>query len=93
MSIGCFAAKCMDVLKISVDESLSDCRYVFPKFIRCFDQFVIDIGEVRNILYIIAAELKIAADRIENDGRTGISNVNIVIDGRTANIHFHFSLF
>ncbi|OAH63577.1 hypothetical protein AYJ66_17370 [Dietzia cinnamea] len=93
MSIRCFAAKRVNIIKISVDEALGDCRYVFPKFIGCFYQLVIDIGEIRNISDIIPAELKITANRVKYDGRAGISNVDIIIDGRTANIHFHFSLF
>ena len=60
-------------------------------FICFFDDLVIHIGKVGYIVHIISFVFKISPHRIKYDHRTRISDVDIVIYGRSAYIHTDFS--
>ena len=47
------------------------------------------IGDVTHITYLITQMLQIAEHQIEGDGRTGVSQMGITINGRTTDIHAH----
>ena len=62
-------------------------------FVGLFNNFIIYVCKIGYIVHIIALILKISTHRIKNDHRSGISDMNIVIYGRSAYIHTHLSLF
>src|SRR5699024_949267 len=61
-------------------------------YVLCYD-LVVNVCKIRYIIYFITSVLHISADCIEDDHRPGISNMDKVIDRRSAYIHFHFSFF
>ena len=76
------------------------CNITFGDFFRrhpffnCFcNDFIIYIGKVRNIVYIIAFVFHISSYGIEYNHRTCISNMNKVVYRWSAHIHFYFSFF
>ena len=73
--------------------SLGDllCRYTL--FIGFFDDLVIHVSKVGYKVHIISLCLQITTNRVKYDHRSGISNMNKVIHGRTAYIHADLTLF
>ena len=61
------------------------CRDAF--LVRLFDNLVIHVGKVRNVVDFVTLVFKIASQCIEDDHRPGIPDVNEVVDGRSADIH------
>ena len=64
-----------------------------PFFNSLGNDLIIYICEVRYIVNLITFVLHISAHSIKNDHRSGISDMDKVIDRRPAYIHFHLSLF
>ena len=60
-------------------------------FVSLFYKLIVDIGKVLNEVYVISAPLEIAAKHVENAKRTGVTDMNIVINGRSAGINFKLS--
>ena len=56
------------------------------------DHLVVDVGEVLHKSDFVALVLKVAAQHIEHDERTGVADVEIVIHGGAAGIDAHFAL-
>src|SRR5699024_9295230 len=50
------------------------------------DELVVNVGDVRDIDHLVAAVFEVAAQRIKDDHRPGIADVDVVIDGRPADI-------
>ena len=57
------------------------------------DDLVIHISKVRYIVYFVSFVLKIPADRIKYDHRSCISNMNKIVNGRSAHIHLNLARF
>jgi hypothetical protein len=47
------------------------------------------IGDITYIAYLISQVLQIAEHEVEGDGRAGMTQMGIAIDGRTTDIHAH----
>ena len=47
------------------------------------------IGDVAYIAYLVADMLEIAEQDVEGDGRTGMAQMGVTIDGRSTDIHAH----
>ena len=60
---------------------------------RLFDDLIVYIRKIRHIIYIIAFILKISSDGIKYDHRPCISDMDKVINSRTAYVHLNFSFF
>ena len=52
------------------------------------NHLVVDIGEILHELHLIAAVFKVAAQQVEHDERARVADVEIVVHGRAAGIHF-----
>ena len=50
---------------------------------------VAHIGNVAHIAHLIAQVLQIAEHEVEGDGRTGMAQMGVAIDGGAAHIHAH----
>ena len=59
------------------------------ELVRLLDYLVVDIGEVLNIENLVSAELKIPAERVEYAQGAGVSDVDKVVDRRTARVDFY----
>ena len=67
---------------------LLGCTALFHGF---FDDLVIHIRKVRHIIYFVSFVFHISAHSVKYNHRTGISNMDKVIYGRSAYIHTYFS--
>ena len=75
-------------------------RHLFGKsfnrhllFVRAVDQLVVNIGDVDNPGYLVAAIGQVPFDRVENDGPDHVPDMGWFIDRRSAQIHFHLARF
>ena len=88
----------LDIHCVHVFLALSDiplgylirCNALFNGFL---DNLVVHICEIRDKVHIIASVFKITSDRVKYDHRTRVPDVNKIIYGRSAYIHFHLTLF
>ena len=62
-------------------------------FLRFFDDFIIHIREIGHIIDLPALVFHISSDRIEYNHRSCISDMNQVIDRRSAYIYADLTLF
>ena len=61
-------------------------------FLFCFfDDLIVHIRKIGNIIDLPALVLHISSDRIKYDHRPGIADMDQVIDRRSAHIHAHLS--
>ena len=56
------------------------------------DDLVVHVGEVRNEIHVIAAVFQIAADGIESYCAARVADMDVVVDGRAADVHAHLIL-
>ncbi len=59
-----------------------------PFFVGFVDELVVDVGEVLDKSHVIAAIFKVPAQGIKHANRAGVANMDKVIDGRAAGVHF-----
>ena len=55
------------------------------------DELIVDVGDVGNIDHLVAAVLKVAAQGVEYDQRACVADVDIVINGRAADVDAVFT--
>ncbi len=60
---------------------------------RCLDNFVIDVSKVADIINLITSILEVTADGVKGYRATGVADMDIVIDSRTADIESYLPLF
>ena len=72
-------AQTLCVHVVFLDIALGDGVEVNALFVRLVDYLVVDVGEVLNELYLIAAVLQIAAQQVENDERACVADVEVVV--------------
>ena len=78
---------------IRIDITLGD-HFFTDVFFQCFiDDFVIHISKVADIGDMIAFRFKQTLQDIKDNHRSGISDMRIVIDGRSAYIHANLTVF
>ena len=51
-----------------------------------FDQFIVNISDIGDIQHLVAKVLQIAAQRVKDDHRARIADVDIVVNRRAADI-------
>jgi hypothetical protein len=49
------------------------------------------IGDVAHIAHFVTQVLKVAEEHIEGDGRAGVAQVGVAIDGGAAHVHAHMT--
>ena len=81
------------VLLALFDISLGDDTGINAFFLRLLDDLVVDIRKVGYVVYLVSLVFKIAPDRVKNDHRAGISDMDQVVDGGTAYVHAHLAGF
>ena len=45
------------------------------------------VGDVADVAHLVAQVLQVAEEEVEGDGRTGVAQVGITIDGGAADVH------
>ena len=73
------------------DVALGNGVCIYPFLDGFLDDLVIHVGEVGNVINIVAFILKVAANRIKNDHRTRVSDMDEVVHSRAAYIHLYLS--
>ena len=73
---------------VFLDIAVRDNVEVHAFFIRLIDDLIVDIGEVLHKFHLVAPVLKVAAQQVEYNERARIADVEVVIHGRAAGIHF-----
>ena len=57
-----------------------------------FDDLVVHVREVGHVIYLIALILHVSAHGIKDNHGSGVADMDKVVNGGTAYIHFHLSL-
>ena len=86
-------AQTLCVGEVFLDVAVGDDVVGHALLVCLFDDLIVDVGEVLYELDLIAAVLKVAAQRVEDDKRTRVADVEVVVDRRTAGVHLDLALF
>ena len=78
----------LDVLGLKLAGHLLHAGALFLAF---FNQLIVNIGDVGNIVHLIAAVFQIAAQGVKHDHRAGIADVDVVINRRAADVDTVFT--
>ena len=73
--------------KVGIDVAIADVEPLYAFFVSGVDDFVIHIGEVLYMGYIIALVLQEATNYVPSYEGTGIANVGMVVGGNAAYIN------
>ena len=86
-------AKTAGILKVGFNVFVGKVLGIHAFFIGAFDDLVINVGKVLDISHIVTAIAEIAAHHIKGHDGAGIAQMNIVVGGRAANVHFDLTFF
>ena len=81
-------AEALRIDVVFLDIAVRDDVEVHALFVCLVDDLVVDVGEVLHELHLVAAVLKVAAQQVEHDERARVADVEVVVHGRAAGIHF-----
>ena len=81
----------LGVFEKGVDIERSKRDRIFPFFIGAIDDLVVHIGKVGHKSDIVAEITEITAHRVEHNDRTGVAEMNVVVGGWAADVHFHLT--
>ena len=84
-------AQTLCINEIFLNITLSDGVEVHAFLVRLVDYLVVNVGEVLNELNLVAAVLEVTAQQIENDERTCVADMEVVVHSRTAGIHLYLA--
>ena len=93
MSGGLFNIEIRHVLFYFGNITLGNRLAIHSLFYRSLNNLIVYIGVVRNIFYLIALVLHITTKGIKNNHRTRISDMNQIVNSRSADIHSDLSFF
>ena len=62
----------------------------YTLFVGSLDNFIVNICKILNEFHVISSVFKVSSENIKNAKRTGVSYMNIVINGRSARVNFNF---
>ena len=88
---GLFAVQTGGILEVLGLKALSDLLHGGALLLTLLDELIVDVGDVGNIDHLVAAVLKVAAQGIEHDQRACVADVDIVINGRAADVDAVFT--
>ena len=83
---GLFAVQTGGILEILGLKALGDFLHGGALFLALLDELIVDVGDVGHIDDLVAAVFQIAAQGVEHDQRAGIADVDIVVNGRAADV-------
>ena len=88
---GLLAVEACGILQILGLEALGDLLHGGAFLLPLPDELVINVGDVGDIDHLVAAVFQIAAQGVEYDQRAGVADVDIVVNGRAADIDAVFT--
>ena len=74
-----------------IDIFFGDLGELHALFIGSLDYFIVNIGEILNEFHLVAPVFKVAAQNVKNAKRARVSDMDIIIYGRAAGVHFDLS--
>ncbi len=80
------AVQTLGILEVLCLKALGDLLHRGALFLALGDELVVDVGDVGNVQYLVAAVFQIAAQGVEHDQRAGVADVDEVINGGTADV-------
>ena len=83
---GLLAVQAGGILEVLSLKALGNFLHGSALFLPLFDELIIDIGDVGHIDDLVAAVFQITAQGIEDDQRAGIADVDIIVNGRAADV-------
>ena len=83
---GLLAVQAGGILEVLSLKALGNFLHGSALFLPLFDELIIDIGDVGHIDDLVAAVFQIAAQGVEDDQRAGIADVDIIVNGRAADV-------
>src|SRR5436853_6427398 len=60
-------------------------------FLRSFNDLVIHVGEVPDVVDLVAAKSQISVDNIKGEEKTAMTEMRRIVHGHTAEIHFYLT--
>ena len=91
MDIGAADSECVRILKVGLDKLLRKSIDRNSHFVRSSDHFIVYIGKILDIRYLIPDMRQIAPQNIEYNKRACVSDMKIIIDGWPARVKEHLS--
>ena len=76
---------------VFLDEAVAQLLDGDALFVGAADHLIVDICEILNVLDLVALVLQIAAQRIKNNERARVADVEIVVDCRAAAVNAHLA--
>ena len=83
---GLFAVQPGGVLEVLGLKALGHFLHGGALLLALLDELIVDIGDVGNVDHLVAPVFQIAAQGVEHDQRAGVADVDIVINGRAADV-------
>ena len=83
---GLFAVQTGGILEVLGLKALGDFLHGGALFLALLDELIVDVGDVGHIEDLVAAVFQIAAQGVEHDQRAGVADVDIVVNGRAADV-------
>ena len=84
-------AQALCVHVVFLDIALGDGVEVNALFVRLVDYLVVNVSEVLHELNLVAAVLEVTAQQIENDERTCVADMEVVVHSWAAGIHLYLA--
>ena len=84
-------AQTLCINKVFLNITLGDGIEVHAFLVRLVDYLIVNVSEVLHELNLVAAVLEVTAQQIENDERTCVADMEVVVHSRTAGIHLYLA--
>ncbi len=69
------------------DKALSECIKGFAIFVSTLNDFVVDVGDITDVIHIVTAMAQITRNNIERDHDTGMPQVTEIVDRHATHVH------
>ena len=89
LDIGTQYVQSIGIFVHGLDETRSQFADGLAVFSRAGDDFVVDVGDIAHISERITALAQPAGNHVEHNHHAGMTQVAIVVNGHTANVHTH----
>ena len=81
--------QCFHILVITLYVFLGQFLDSHPAFAGMSNDIILDVGDILDVLYLVAPVFQVAADNVEKYITQGMTDMGIVIRIYTADIHLH----
>ena len=93
VNVGPKDVQSVHVLVVSIDVFFHEGLPIPIDFVRTMNNLVVNIGEVLDVVNIVAAGFKPPMNQVKSEVATCMSEVTAVVDGHAAHVHGHLPRF